>query len=58
MRNSLFNPNKHGFKLPVSNSVFMKSHSKQNYVENNSNPCDRDKLIAGLKEAYESKGKK
>jgi len=51
MSNSLFNPNKHGFKNPVSNAVFMKKHGKKQFMEKVTNPCDREKLIAGLKEA-------
>jgi len=51
MTSSLFNPKKHGFKNPVTNAAFMKKHGKDHYREKNTNPCDREKLIAGLKEA-------
>ncbi len=53
MANSLFNPKKYGFKNPTSNTVFMKKHGKKQYMEANSNPCDRERLIAGLKKAQE-----
>ena len=51
MSNSLFNPEKYGFKQPMTDAAFKKKYGRKELDKKMTNPCDREKLIAGLKEA-------